>query len=382
VYNFAITGSVRPDALFLAWGPGGVTTARMGQGILGILLDARYGILPYVPLLVLAGAGLAVGGARRFAVVLPAAAAYYLTVASADNWAGAVCNLGRYFMPLAPLGIALVALALVRVPGRRGALALGLVLAGWSVVFALALWQDPHAANDSALLLAKSTWADGNQYIPNLHLRSWARAAPGLWARVGVWLVVMAVVAAWWRRAAAAAVGRARRGRETVGASPVAALFGTAAVLLVFAFTLEQWPAWRKEPFFGSSLAVGTTRVFARGEVLVRPDEMVAGPGAVSLLVRSADPQPSLPVAVGGEGVLRVGGMRPLLLRSTGARVDLPLQPYHVVRGAGGQQAVFTKVDLAVEGQAVVRPAPAAVGHGAEEQRNREGTDLVEESDG
>ena len=70
LYNFAITGSVRPDALFLAWGPGGVTTARVGQGLLGILLDARYGILPYVPLLVLAVAGLVLGGARRFAVVL------------------------------------------------------------------------------------------------------------------------------------------------------------------------------------------------------------------------------------------------------------------------------------------------------------------------
>ena len=28
LYNFAITGSARPDALFLAWGPGGVTSAR------------------------------------------------------------------------------------------------------------------------------------------------------------------------------------------------------------------------------------------------------------------------------------------------------------------------------------------------------------------
>ena len=32
LYNFAITGSVRPDALFLAWGPAGVTSARTGPG--------------------------------------------------------------------------------------------------------------------------------------------------------------------------------------------------------------------------------------------------------------------------------------------------------------------------------------------------------------
>ena len=29
---------------------------------------------------------------------LPAAAAYYVTVASAANWSGAVCSLGRYAM--------------------------------------------------------------------------------------------------------------------------------------------------------------------------------------------------------------------------------------------------------------------------------------------
>ena len=53
------------------------------------------------------GLGWVVGVLSALAVV------YYLTVASADNWAGAVCNLGRYFMPVAPLAVALVALALV-----------------------------------------------------------------------------------------------------------------------------------------------------------------------------------------------------------------------------------------------------------------------------
>jgi hypothetical protein len=384
LYNFSITGSVRPDALFLAWGPGGVTSARMGQGILGILLDARYGILPYVPLLILGGAGLVLGGARRFAVVLPAAALYYLTVASADNWAGAVCNLGRYFMPLAPLAIALVAVAVVRVPGRRGALALGLLLAGWSAALALALWQDPHAANDSALLLAQSTYADGNQYIPNLHLRHWARAAPGLWARVGAWLVVMGVAVVWWRRAAEAAAGRARGRRTTVGRSPSAALFGTVAVLLAFAFTLEQWPAWRRAPSFGQSLAVGEeVRVFGRGEVRVRPDEVIVGPGEVALLVRSPAARDRLPVTVGGQGVLKVAGLRPFVLRATGARVDLPLRPYHEVHGRGGQRAVFARMGLTVEGQAVLRPEPGASpsdGTSAEEERNRDAADLVEES--
>jgi hypothetical protein len=377
LYNFAITGSVRPDALFLAWGPGGVTTARMGQGLLGILLDARYGILPYVPLLALAGAGLALSGARRFAVVLPAAVVYYLTVASADNWAGAVCNLGRYFMPLAPLAIALVGVALTRVSRRRGALALALILAGWSALFAFALWRDPIAANDSALLLAKSTWADGNQYIPNLFLRRWSDGAPGLWARIILWIGGIVVTAFWWHRAAAAQAGQTEGRRMRVGASPSATLVGSLAVLLIFAARLEQWPPWRSSPSFGNAVAVGSeTLAFARGEVTVREDEVIVGPGSAALLVRSADPVPALPLTVGGEGVLRTTGRRPFVLRPTGARVDLPLRPYHVVNGKGGRRAVFACAHLVVEGQAVLRPArrPAPFVEGPatpEEERNR-----------
>lgn len=349
LYNFAITGSVRPDAVFLAWGPGGVTTARMGQGLLGILLDARYGILPYVPLLVLAVAGLLVGGARRFALVLPAAAVYYLTVASADNWAGAVCNLGRYFMPVAPLAVALVALALTRLSDRRGTLTLALVLGGWSALFAWALWHDPIAANDSALLLAQSAWADGNQYIPNLFIRRWADGAPGLWARILLWGVAIGMSALWWRRAASTETGK--------GASPVKALVGTLAVAVAFAFTLERWPPRRSAPSFTDALEVGSGDLaFATGAVRVRENEVIVGPGAAQLLVRSESAVSEISATVGGEGTLEARGMRPFLLRPTGGRVNLPLTPYHVVMGRNGRQVAFTRTTLVVQGQAVVRP--------------------------
>ena len=156
LYNFAVTGSARPDALYLAWGPRGITSARVGQGLLGLLLDARYGLLPYVPLLLLAFAGLALRGdaAGRLRRALPAVLAYYVTVASADNWSGAVCNLGRYVMPALPWVMALLALVLASTCARRGVLALALMAAGWSALLARALWLDPHAANDCALLLA------------------------------------------------------------------------------------------------------------------------------------------------------------------------------------------------------------------------------------
>ena len=238
-----VTGSVRPDALFLAWGPGGVSGARVGQGVFGLLLDARFGLLPYVPLLLLVGAGLVLGGARRFAVILPAACVYYLTVASADNWSGAVCNLGRYMLPVTPLLVALVGIAIARCGTRRGAVALVLMLASWTGLVALALRQDPHAANDSALLLAKSTFADGLVYVPGLFIRSWADGAPGLALRILAWVLLIGAAAAWLWRASRARVD------EGTGGAPRRTLAGVAGVALVVAFGLERAaPATRTKP--------------------------------------------------------------------------------------------------------------------------------------
>ena len=430
LYNFAITGSVRPDALFLAWGPGGVTSARVGQGVLGLLLDARYGILPYVPILLLAAGGLALGGARRFAVVMPAAAVYYLTVASADNWAGAVCNLGRYFMPVAPLAVALVGIAIDRVlprglssrgirfePGseakprasfrsverrgsagagaeiadpsgtrrrpksrrddraralgmtaRTGALALVLMLAAWTGLFAVALWQDPHAANDSALLLAKSTYADGNQYVPNLFIRRWSDGAPGLWARVAVWLAGLGAVAWWLKRVAASMPpGRGRprgvsplahprdRGRARARRRPRSSSDGPGSgparsfpeALRIAATEVRDAPA--------TTLAAPPV-LFVSGAASVREDEAILGPGSVELLLRAPLPASSLRVTVGGQGgVLRATGLPPLVLRPTGGLLDLPLIPYHEVRGRDGRRVAFSRTSLALDGEAVLR---------------------------
>jgi hypothetical protein len=362
LYNFAITGSVRPDALFLAWGPGGVTSARLGQGLLGLVLDARYGILPYVPVLALAGAGFVLGGARRFLVVLPAAGVYYLTVASADNWAGAVSNLGRYVMPITPLAVALVAIAVDKISAkdaRRGALALVLILAAWSGLFAVALREDPHAASDSALLLAKSVYADGSQYIPDLFIRRWADAAPGLVARIVVWLVLLAALAAWWRRTV--------RGRGGAGLSPRSALAGTAALLLASGLVLERAaPQVRAAPRFSDAIAVPPgVLVFVDGAAEVREDEATVGPGRVELLVRSPVTLERLRVTTGGQGVLRATGLAPLVLRPTGALVDLPLRTYHEVLGRAGRKVVFARAELEVDGEAILRPGE---GRGAERE--------------
>jgi len=343
LYNFSIAGSVRPDALFLAWGPGGVTTARLGQGLLGLLLDARYGILPYVPIYLLAGAGLVLGGVRRLALVLPAALVYYLTVASADNWAGAVCSLGRYFMPVAPVAVVLVGVALARMDERRGVLALVLMLAGWTGLLALQLYRDPHAANDGWVLLAKSTFADGNQYIPNLFIRHWSDGAPGLGVRVLGWLAAATGLALWVRRSAQGPAGRA----------PMRALCGVAAAVLSAALLLELWPSTATAPRFGEAIAAGPgITAFVSGPVTVREDEARLRPGAVDVLVRSAAPITSVRVVLGGEGWLQIHGRPPMVARPAGALVDLPLEPRYVLRRTGES---FQGISLIVEGDVILR---------------------------
>jgi hypothetical protein len=62
-------------------------------------------------------------------------------------------------------------MTLARTSERRGVVALGLALVSWTGLIALGLRLDPHAANDSWLLLAKSTFADGRQYVPGLFIR-------------------------------------------------------------------------------------------------------------------------------------------------------------------------------------------------------------------
>jgi len=351
LYNFAITGSARPDALFLAWGPRGVSTARIGQGLLGLLLDARFGILPYVPVLFLAGAGLVTGGARRVAVVLPAALVYYLTVASADNWSGAVCNLGRYVMPIVPLAVALVGIALAPISSRRGALALALMLAAWTGLIALALWRDPHAANDSALLLAKSTYADGHVYIPGLFIRTWADAAPGLMLQVLAWLFLIGVVAFWSKRVERTAAA---------GTSPERTLAVVTALVLVVALALERSvTGTRTAPTWRAALSTGPeTTLFLDGAAVVRGDAAVVGPGSVELVLRAPEGRSSLLVTMGGAGGwVHPAGRPPLELRASGTRLELPLSAYHEVRGRD-RSATFSRGFLWLEREAGLRPAP------------------------
>jgi hypothetical protein len=328
LFNFAVTGSARPDALYLAWGPAGVTTARMGQGLFGLALDARYGLVPYAPAYVLAllGPVFLRGRSSRLGWALPAAAVYYFTVASADNWSGAVCSLGRYVMPLVPLAVALMAVVLDRTVARRGALACALMLGAWTALVAIALWRDPLAANDCAVLLARSTFADGNVYIPNLFIKTWSEGAPGLFARIAAWIALAAAAAVWLRRAAT----------DRAGGSPARVLAGTAAIILAMAFLLERWPSTRDTPRFADALDLGGgTAVFVSG-ASVRDGFARVPSGEVELLVRSRAPLSTLTLIAEGEGLLRLPGRPPLGLSPRGTRVELPLAPLVTLAGRRG----------------------------------------------
>ena len=290
---------MRPDALFLAWGPGGVSSARIGQGVLGLLLDARFGILPYVPLLLLAAAGLVLGGARRFAVILPAALAYYLTVASADNWSGAVCNLGRYVMPIAPLGVALVGIAIARTSHRRGAVTLVLALASWTALLALALAAGPARGQR----LGAAAREEHVRRRPAVHPRPLHPDVGGRGARARAADPRLAA-ADRGRGLVASPRGARQRGSRRLAAARARGRRGDDALV---GFVLERAapgtrarPAWR-----GAIAADAGATLFLEGASVVREDEAVVGPGAVGILVRAPEARGSLVVTMGGGWRLR-----------------------------------------------------------------------------
>jgi hypothetical protein len=331
-----------------------VNSSRWGQGLFGLALDARYGLLPYVPVYLFALGGLVLPGAaarvlRRGAVPM---FVYYLTVAAADNWSGAVCNLGRYVMPVLPYAAALIALALAAGGRKRGVHAVFLAFAAWSALVAAALWNDPHAANDSALLLARSAIADGNVYVPNLFIRTWAEGAPGLWARLVVWTVLAAALAAWVRRAAG----------DRAAARVTAAVFGLAATMLVAAAVLERWPTGRTSARFPNAVEAGPGVIAFVEGAHVDGARAWIDPGAHEILLRTREGDGTLRVRAEGEGVLRVAGQTPLTIPAGGLEMDLPLEPVIRLQGRRGATETLWRQRLEVEAPEAIALRLSATG--------------------
>jgi hypothetical protein len=291
---------------------------------------------------------------------------YYLTVASADNWSGAVCSLGRYAMPVVPLAAALVAVALDRTASRRAALGLALSLAAWTGLIAVRLWPDPLASNDCAVLLGKSTFADGNVYIPNLFIKTWSEGAPGLLARIAVWIALAAAVAVW--------MWRVERNRSE--SSPVRVLGAVTVVVLAAAFLLERWPSAYAAPRFRDGLDLGGgTSVFVLGAD-VREDFARVPSSEVDLLVRSRAPLTALTLIAEGEGVLRSPDRAPIALSPQGTTVDLPLTPLSSLMGRRGVAETLYRRSIVLDGPrgAVLRFGPPTFSAAARPGRSTPGT--------
>jgi hypothetical protein len=248
-----------------------------------------------------------------------------------------------------------------------------LALVGWTALLAFELRADPHAANDSWRLLSKSTFADGRQYVPGLFIRTWADAAPGLLAQLAAWGLLVGA-ATWWVTRAAAdrdgdaasaagaqdLAGEPRPGGAARGsASPPRVLASVAATLLVAAFVLERAsPLTRSGPAWPGELKLSEhSSLFLEGDVTIREDEAVVGPGAVELVLRAPESRESVGLTLGGAGgFARPAGRPPQALRPSGAFIEMPLSAYHVVRGRG-RNAAFSRGDLWLDEQAVLRPS-------------------------
>ncbi len=342
--NFAITGSPRPDALFLAWGPAGITTDHLGQGFLGLLLDQRYGILPYAPIYLLAAGGLLLPSAARLRKGLVVLAVYYMTVAAADDWHGATSNLGRYFMPIAPYVVACVGVAFASFEDRRGAWALGLALGAWTALVSRLLWLDPHAANEALRLFTNSAFADGAVYIPDLFIRSFRAGATSLYAQLSVWLLLAALLALFVRRGGGASVAR-----TVVFAS---------LTLLAAAVVLERWPSPYAIARFpnATELRPGTV-AFVSGVASMERGQIETAGGALEVLVRSRVPLTGLAALVAGDGQAAVPGRAPVALSPQGVWLRAPLDPIAGLHGRRGVSETLYRQRILVKGPASVRLA-------------------------
>src|SRR5262249_12585212 len=196
----------------------------------------------------------------------------------------------------------------------------------------------------SAVLLARSSVADGDVSIPNLFFRSPLYRAPGHEARTLAW-IALAVFLGWWLRRATAGRG---------GGSPVRMLFGTTLLLLAVGAVLERWPSPFKSPRFPGAVDLGSgVTAFVSGDGTVEGNGIRGEPGDLELLVRSREPVAQVSLMASGAGRLRVPGRAPLALRPGGATVELSLDTLCELTGRRGARETLARgrLWLAPEGE-------------------------------
>jgi hypothetical protein len=196
------------------------------------------------------------------------------------------------------------------------------------------------------VLLARSTFADGHVYIPDLFIRRWSDAAPGLLARVLAWTAAAALLAFLYDRSA----------RGLGGASPARASLGLAGLLLILGLGLESWPRERTAPAFAGEVPLDSeATAFVSGRVGEREDAIVAETGDVEILVRSSEPRTKVAILVGGAGSFQVDGLAPVRARPAGAWVLVPLDLVTSLRDRTGRGESLSRGRVSVDGEVVLR---------------------------
>ena len=350
-----------------------MTTARVGQGLLGLLLDARYGILPYVPVFAARR-----GGARpRRGARLCAGAAGRRRLLPDRRHRRQLGGAGLQPRPLRHAGGAPGGGARGRGAGPRrlapGALcALALVLRLLVAALRSGFWRGPASRRTTPRCSSRrATFADGNQYIPDLFIRTLGRrGARALGADRRLAGRRSGSTTFWLRR-----VGPGERGGAPAGASAGRTLAAAAVLLLATAWLLERWPAARVAP----SSRRGRSRRVAPGPssssdgagARPRGRGRFSAPGRVELHAAGAAGGRRRCASWSAVAVLlRVPGLAPVVLRPTGALVSLPLSASHVVQvPMAGTWSGASGRSRSSGGQAVLRPiehggSGAAVGVG------------------
>lgn len=273
------------------------------RGDLGLFFDAAYGLFALAPiwLVLLPALFLAVGDLRRGVRALPfaelaALLPYLLLVGMRREWYGGWSPPFRYAVVLLPALAIVAASAVARGPLPRPLRVVGATLATLTAALALVYLVHPawaySLANGASRLLDELA-ADWTIDLARL-LPSMVRPRPATW-----WVPALLAAAALW------AAEVARRGRRAPRAGRGTSSFGTAALLLLFGWSLwfllaaklpttriefeDAWVTHGEGALFPERWTIDRTRfdggwaLRRNGEVRVRP---VAGGDSCRLALR------------------------------------------------------------------------------------------------
>jgi hypothetical protein len=204
------------------------------------------------------------------------------------------------------------------------------------------LWLDPHAANEAARLFANSAFADGGVYVPDLFIRSFGAAAPGLFPQLASWTLLALLLAVFVRRGSGASLGR------TIAVA--------ASTVIVAACALERWPSPFAIARFPNAIELrpGTVAFVSGASSLDRGQIELAG-GEIDILVRARAPVSGLALLAMGKGQAVVTGRAPLALSPQGVWLNAPLDAIVSLSGRRGVNETLYRQRLIVKGPASLR---------------------------